>query len=184
MTLYSTLRTALRNSALVALSEYPTSPVIFSHGPGGEPAESYVVINILSINQVGGHSTSTQTNTDEELSIRVPYEALVQLSFVGSSSGNMAYSFNQRINNNPLVLEELSKNKLGVMRKSQVRRAPQKRDTQWVEYHNMDVTFSYFVNTQQLVDVVEAVVIEAQIDEGIETAIIEILVPEDFVITP
>jgi hypothetical protein len=48
----------------------------------------------------------------------------------------------------------------------------------------MDVTFSYFVNTQQLVDVVEAVVIEAQIDEGIETAIIEILVPEDFVITP
>src|SRR3990172_12954859 len=182
MTLYTCVQNSVRNVTLVALSEYPTSPAIFANENGSEPAESYVSISVLSINQVGGHSTSTQTNTDEELSIRIPYEAFIQFSFVGSNSGDMAHSFNQRIKNNPLVLEECSRNKLGVMRKSQVRRAPQKRDTQWIDNHNIDVTFSYFVNTQQLVDVVEAVVIEAQIDEGIETAIIEILIPEDFVI--
>ena len=46
------------------------------------------------------------------------------------------------------------------MRKSSIRRAPQKRDTKWVEYHNIDVTFNYTVNTNQHVDVVDTVIIE------------------------
>jgi hypothetical protein len=51
------------------------------------------------------------------------------------------------------------------MRKSQIRRAPQKRDTKWVEYHNVDVTFSYVVITDQLIDAVEGVVIADQASE-------------------
>ena len=90
---------------------------------------------------------------------------MCQFSFIGSLSGDMAQSFTQNINNNPLALEELKKQKLGLMRKSQIRRAPQKRDTKWVEYHNMDVTFNYVVITNQLVDVVEGVVIEENLDE-------------------
>ena len=160
MSVYSGVRTAIRNTAIKALAEYSSSPIIFSNGNGTEPAESYTVINILSIIQTGHHNTSTVTNTDEELSIQVAYEILCQFSFIGSLSGDMAQSFTQRINNNPVSLEELKKNKLGLMRKSQIRRAPQKRDTKWVEYHNMDVTFNYIVNTNQLVDVVEGVVIE------------------------
>lgn len=163
--IYSTLKTALRSTTLVALNEYPAVTAIFSHQNGNEPAGSYVTISILSIEQQGHHATSTLTNTAEELTITVAYEVTVQFSFVGSVSGDMAYSFNQRINNNPLVFQELSKNKLGVLRKSQVRRAPQKRDTQWVEYHNMDVTFSYFINNQQLIDIVEGVVLEDSTSE-------------------
>lgn len=175
--IYSTLKTALRETTLVALDEYPTALVIFSHQNGNEPSGSYVTISILNVEQQGGHSTSTLTNTSEELTVTVPYEVLVQFSFVGSSSGDMAYSFNQRINNNPLVFQELSNNKLGVLRKSQVRRAPQKRDTTWVEYHNMDVTFSYFISNQQIIDVVEGVVLEDAISE---TPII-IKIPESII---
>jgi hypothetical protein len=177
MAIYSDVRKAIRLGAIAALSEYPSTPVIFSHSSGTEPAESYVVINILNIEQQGHHITSTLTNTDEELSIQVQYELLCQFSFIGSLSGDMAQSFTQRINNNPVALEELKKQRLGLMRKSQIRRAPQKRDTKWVEYHNMDVTFNYTVNTNQLVDVVEGVVIA---DETSEIPVI-IKIPESII---
>lgn len=177
MSIYSDIRASIRNSALAALSEFTNPQVIFSHSGGTEPAESYVVVNILSITQSGHHITSTLTNQDEELSIQAQYEIFVQFSFIGSLSGDMAQSFTQRINNNPVALEELKKNKLGLMRKSQIRRAPQKRDTKWVEYHNMDVTFNYTVNTNQLVDVVEGVVLA---DETSEIPVI-IKIPESII---
>lgn len=182
--IYSTLKTALRNTALVALNEYPTDQVIFSHANGNEPAGSYVTISILNVEQQGHHSTSSLTNLNEELTITVAYEVMCQFSFVGSDSGNMAYSFNQRINNNPLVFEELARNKLGVMRKSQVRRAPQKRDTQWVEYHNVDVTFSYHVVTNQITDVIEGITVEGFYTVGETTIQDNFTVPPDLVITP
>lgn len=161
MSAYSLVRQGLRKVALAALEDnYPTMPVNFSHTNGEEEAESYVVVNILSMQQEGHHSSSTLTNTDEELSVFVAYEVMVQYSFVGSLSGEAVQSFTQRINNNPIVFEELGRNKLGVLRKSLVRRAPQKRETQWIEGFNMDVTFSYILNTQQLVDVIEVVVMQ------------------------
>lgn len=165
MAVYSDVRKAVRLGAIAALSEYPTTPVIFSHLAGTEPAESYVVVNILNIEQQGHHITSTLTDTAEQLSIQAQYEILCQFSFIGSLSGDLAQSFTQRINNNPVALEELKKQRLGLMRKSQIRRAPQKRDTKWVEYHNMDVTFNYTVNTNQIVDVVEGVVLEDNTSE-------------------
>jgi len=167
---YSDVRKAIRKTAIASLLDFfPTSVeqdkfIIFSNSNGLEPVESYIVINILSITQSGHHITSTLTNTDEELSIQAQYEIFVQFSFIGSLSGDMAQSFTQRINNNPVALEGLKKQRLGLMRKSQIRRAPQKRETKWVEYHNMDVTFNYTVNTNQLVDVVEGVVIEALLE--------------------
>lgn len=102
---------------------------------------------------------------------------MVQFSFFGSLAAAAAHSFTQRINNNPLVFEELSRRKLGILRKTTLRRNPQKRDTKWVEAFNMDVTFSYIVKTEQLVGYVDAVVIQ---DNG-NTPFTD---PEDFVITP
>ena len=177
MSVYSDVRASIRKGTLAALSEFTDPIVIFSHSNGSEPAESYVVVNVLSITQSGHHITSTLTNEDEELSIQSQYEIFVQFSFIGSLSGDMAQSFTQRINNNPVALEELKKNKLGLMRKSQIRRAPQKRDTKWIEYHNMDVTFNYTINTNQLVDVVEGVVLA---DETSEIPVI-IKIPESII---
>lgn len=187
---YSDVRKAVRKAAIGSLLEFFPDTVsqdkfiIFSNSNGLEPAESYAVINILSINQIGHHSTSTlasistapeafgfdqqwglhfSESTGYFLPVQVCFEILVQMSFIGSLSGDMAQSFTQRINNNPVSLEELKKNKLGIMRKSQIRRAPQKRDTKWVEYHNMDVTFNYIVTTQQSVEWIESVVLDSNL---------------------
>jgi len=177
MSVYSDVRASIRKGALAALSEFTNPQVIFSHSGGSEPAESYVVVNILNVEQQGHHSTSTLANTNETLTFQVAYEVMVQFSFVGSLSGDMSQSFTQNINNNPLTRLELQRNKLGLMRKSQIRRAPQKRDTKWVEYHNLDVTFNYITITDQLVDVVEGVVIA---DEASEIPVI-IKIPESII---
>lgn len=165
--LFTDLRQAIRKVVITSLSEYPTTPVIFSHLAGAEPAESYAVINILDITQQGHHVTSSKLDSQNRQVTQVAYEVMVQVSFVGSLSGDMSHSFNQRINNNYKVFEDLKRNKLGIMRKSNVRRAPQKRDTKWVEYHNMDVTFSYIAVTQDVVDIIEAVVVEDVITDTI-----------------
>ena len=184
MNIFTTVRSAIRNVSLVALDEFVNPLVIYSHSNGTEPAGSYVVVNILSVDQQGQHTSSGLVEvsiTEYEQTIKAAYEVNAQLSFVGSQSGEMAYSFYQRINNNPLVFEELARNKLGVMRKSQVRRAPQKRDTTWVEYHNLDVTFSYHIVTKQVVDIVEGVVAQAVYDGVTQPSF---TVPENLVINP
>lgn len=176
-TIYSGVRDSIRNTVLVALSDFTNPMIVFSHQDGLEPAGSYVVINLLSITQQGHHSTSTLTNLDEKLSIQVCYEVMTQLTFVGSQAGDMVQSFIQRINNNPLSLQALQANNLGIMRKTPSRNNPQKRDTKWVDFHTMDVTYNYVVNTNQLVDVIEGVVIA---DETSEIPVI-IKIPESII---
>lgn len=170
MAAYSLVRKAVRRAVIQSLIEYfPTQKdqddlIFFSHTNGLEPSRPFVVINILSNEQVGKHSTSTLSDPSQDmLYIRASYEMTVQFTFCGSTAGDMAYSFSQRINNNPFSFSSLNKEKLSVLRKSKVRRAPQKRDTGWVEYFNQDVVFSYTVNTSQPVDWIEAVVIESDI---------------------
>ena len=160
MSLFSDVKDAVRNVTLTALSEFTNPIVIHSYGNGLEPAESYVAINILSIEQQGHHSTSSRLDTSFRQSTQVAYEALVQVTFIGSKAGDMVQSFTQRINNNYKVFEAITRNKLGVMRKSQVRNTPQRRDTKWVDYYNIDVTFSYIGLTQDVVDIVEAAVVQ------------------------
>ena len=184
MNIYSTVRGAIRNVTLKALDEFTDPLVIYSHSNGNEPAGSYVTVSILNVEQQGQHVSSglVKANlTQYEQTITTANEVMCQFSFVGSQSGEMAYSFYQRINNNPLVFEELARNKLGVMRKSQVRRAPQKRDTTWVEYHNLDVTFSYHVVTKQVVDIVEGITVEGVYNDTIQD---NFTIPEDLVINP
>ena len=177
MAIFTDLQEAIRLSVIAALPDYPTTLVKFSHDNGSEPSASYVVINVLNTEQQGHHSTSTLVNTDETLTFQVAYEIMCQFSFIGSLSGEMSQSFNNNINNNPITRLELNRNRLGFMRKSQIRRAPQKRDTKWVEYHNMDVTFSYIVVTNQLIDSVDGVVIA---DETSEIPVI-IKIPESII---
>lgn len=180
--IYSDVRKAIRKAAIGSLLDFfPTAVeqdkfIIFSNSNGAEPADSYVVINILNIEQQGHHSTSAQTTNDFKLNVRVVYEILVQFSFIGSLSGDMAQSFIQRLNNNPTSLQTLTKNNLGFMRKSQIRRAPQKRDTKWVENHNLDATFNYIVNTTDVVDWVESVIVDSD-QTGVFTVPEGIIIP-------
>ena len=171
MNIYSSLQTGLWNVVAKALSyDFPTMPIIFAYQNGLEPAESYVTMNLLNNQQIGHSQTGTLTDTQDKIHFAATYEADIQISFFGSKSGDAVTAFVQNINNNPLVLEEIRKNKMGFMRKTQVRNNPQRRDTKWVDSFNMDVVVNYTVGSEQLVDVVEHVVFELQ-DDGTQIVV-------------
>jgi hypothetical protein len=43
------------------------------------------------------------------------------------------------------------------MRKGEIRRVPEKRDTAWIDNFVLDVIFSYAVETTQPIDIIEEV---------------------------
>lgn len=159
------LFTKIEDSAIAAgvaaLSDsFPDSLVILAHQNGTEPSSSYAVVNIINIPQQGRSNTSTLADKNEQLHLQSVYGVLVQYSFLGSEAGNMAHHFSNRISNNPVVQEELQKVNLSYMRKSTIRRIPEKRETRWVEKFNIDITFSYRINTNQQIEIVESAILE------------------------
>lgn len=161
MSIYSSVRSALRIGTLKVLAEYfPTKSaqdkaIIYSHTSGTEPSVPYVVIQIVSVNQVGKTSYSTYASSAENLTIINHYEIMAQFSFCGTTAGDMAYDFNNSIINNTVTREAFQLVNLAPINKSTLRRVPSKRDTAWVEYENLDVTFTYAVKTNQAVDIIE-----------------------------
>ena len=164
MSIYSGIRTALRLGTIEALKQsgFTNIPVIYSHQNGTEPAGSYVVIQVVNIKQTG--RTEESTLTDESLpkrkiTFKNHFEGLIQFSFGGSQAAEMAHEFFNAVPSNVVVREAYQKNNLAPMRKSTLRYSPQKRDTKWVDFFNVDVTFSYMGYTDQEVDWVEHVTI-------------------------
>ena len=161
MAAYSELRQALYN--VVSGMMAPTQ-VIWMYGNGTEPANPYVGIHILSMDQIGREQTSsyameTTLNSDEYyINILTNYEALIQVTFKGSTAGDLSHDFNQKLNS-PIYWELMSKNNLSKMRTSSIRNAPQARDTKYVPTFNQDVTFAYAYNTQQDINVIERVIL-------------------------
>lgn len=164
MSTYSDFRSAVRIGTLKVLQEfgYPTTQVIYSHQNGSEPSTPYVVIQIVSLNQVGRNESSTLTDESspsKKLTIKATYEGRVQFMFCGSTAPDMAQDFTQAICNNIVVTEAYQRNNLAPMRKGNVTRSPQKRDTGWVEFFTTNVVFSYAIKTTQDIDWVEHVTI-------------------------
>lgn len=157
-TIYSSIRTAVRSGVLKVFENHtPVPQVIYSHTNGVEPSGPYVVVQIITQRQIGRVESSTRTDDEFNLWFTAHYEVDVQFSFCGSTAGDLAYEFQQMLLNNVVVNEAFQVNNLAPIRKSNLRRAPQKRDTGWVEYQNMDITFSYTVQTIQPIDWVEHV---------------------------
>lgn len=164
MSIYSQLETSLYDSCVAGLSNYyPNTPIIFSHGSGPEPNVPYITLQILSVEQMGRTQTATRAdpvyNEDEEITHYVlnsqgHYEVTVQFSGVGSNAGGLTFDFHHLLNTT-LVWEKFQINSLYPIRKTDVRRAPMLRETQWVERYNFDVVFTYSVSTNQTVDVIE-----------------------------
>lgn len=167
MSSYEDLQQGIRNLCITSLVEYfPTQEdqdelIFFTHDNGPEPSRPYVSINILGVSQQGHKSTSSHLREDQlTLSTQVNYEVTVQFGFSGSTSGLLAQEFTQRINNTPTVIDGYKTHKVGVMRKTNIRRIPQKRETLWIDYFNLDVVFSYALVTKESIDYIESAVIE------------------------
>lgn len=163
MGIINDLKVATRLGTLEALSQagYSTSPVIFSHQNAPEPSVPYCVINPLIINQIGRSEISSLTGDlvvdARQLAYKTTYEAQVQFTFAGSNAEDLAFYFYNAVCNNRSISYIYRKNALSPTRKSTLRRSPQKRDTVWVDFWNIDVTFIYAVITKQDVDWVESI---------------------------
>lgn len=168
MSVYSDVRTAIRNGTLKVFQNIGLNnvPIIFSHQNGSEPADPYVVIQIVNVRQVGRTQEASFTDDGDEfgenknLWYTAQYEVMAQFSFSGSLGPDYAQEFQHAVNNNRVIIEEYQKFNLAPIRKSLLRRAPMKRETQWIEFFNIDVTFSYAVQTIQSIDWVEHVSIK------------------------
>lgn len=157
MDIYTTLEDKLWDIAFVAMREFPEVPIVFSfENEGEEPTESYIMINVLDMQQVGHSSTSSQLNQANKMDMRTVYNTLVQFSFYGSKAGQYSHSFMNMLNS-PFVLEEMSRRNLAVQTKTRMRRNPQKRETEWVNAFSFDVRFNYIINTPLDVDWVESI---------------------------
>lgn len=164
MSIYEQLENSLYDSCELALADYyPNSPIIFTHGTGSEPKVPYITLQILFVEQIGRTETATRADpvydeegeiTHYELNSKAQYEVTVQFSGMGSSAGALAFDLHHLLNTT-LVWEKFQLHNLYPIRKSEVRRAPLLRETEWVDRYNFDVIFTYSVSTNQKVDVIE-----------------------------
>lgn len=178
MTIYSDLRNAIRlgTEAAFSASGITGVPVIFSHQNGPEPTTSYCAINVLTWIQ-RGQSDQAPYTSDAKYTVvadgsefydgpppsydggvyrtqdfKVVYEVVCQFNFTGNSGADYCQMFAQSVCNNPVIREAFQRNNVAPIRKSMVRRVPQKRDSDWVEYFTVDVTFTCSVITKQPIE--------------------------------
>lgn len=153
MSLYDDITSALYTSNKLF---FPSNELIFSHQGGPEPNGSYVGLNILRTDKIGMEDESTYASPTPTITSRNVYEVTVRYMFIGKDSGNLAYDFEAAISN-PASRFNFGYSNLAVMRCSEVRRVPEKRDTTWVDFFTLDVVFSYGVTVEQPIEIIETV---------------------------
>lgn len=157
MNIYDLVKTSLYNSTKEIITN---NQVIHSHQGGQEPRGTYCAINVLRADKIGMEYDSTYASEDvasnTEVFSRNEYETIVRFMFVGKDAGNLAYHF-ESVMDNPASRFHFGTENLAVMRKSEVRRVPERRDTTWVDNFTLDVIFSYAVETTQSIDIIEDV---------------------------
>lgn len=145
-------------SKILEILEYPETQVIFSHQNGLEPNASYGVINILGVDQVGFRSEATFLLDEGDILETVThYKLQVQISFVGTATSDIAQAFRHGMVNDRRCFETLLRANFGILDRGQIRRIPQKRESDWVDAYNMDFSFSFAVNTRFTYDWIEYV---------------------------
>jgi hypothetical protein len=176
MSLYDDISRDIRVIIINSLSEYPTTPVNYSHDNGPEPSSTYASLYILSLEQVGRTQSTSRLSTDLDLEFQSPYNCTAQISFVGNDSTSIAYSSHMRLANAVLNREFSQFRNLSITSKTNIRRIPQKRDTQWVEICSFDITFFFISSFKQTIGAINQVVYEDPITE-VEIAIPSTITP-------
>lgn len=136
---------------------------IVSHQNGPEPTKSYVSINTLMISATGKADASQgaydATAAQMYQHTVQNYEVHVQLTFFGAKSAENAMGYFSQYSGNIPVREIYLRNNLSPRRRSDLRRAPQLRDGEWVNSFSFDLILGFAVKTVQEVDWAEYVVI-------------------------
>ena len=153
MNIYDSVKQAVYTSCNNLL---PDNKLIHSHQGGQEPKGSYCALNILKADKIGMECDSTYASADQTIKSNSVYEVTVRFMFVGKDSGNLAYNF-ETVADNPAARFYFGTESLAIMRKGEVRRVPEKRDTTWVDNFTLDVVFSYAIQTIQPIETIDTV---------------------------
>ena len=166
MSIYSAVETSLRSCIedILDVIGITDVPVIYSHQNGLEPTSTYCILNVLGHTQIGRMNESTYLMKDEDvLESITQYSVQTQISFVGANADGVASDFKHALSNNRSCIDVTQRNNFGILNKSQLRRIPQKRETQWVAMSNMDIDFSFAVRTRQSYDWVEFITLNGEV---------------------
>ena len=167
-TIREAIRGVMRQATLDAFefSDINISPdrVIFSHENGLEPSGDYCVINILENRQKGRASEATRTRQGETylqqmLPFTVFYYAKVQFSFIGKNALDIGMEFHNNVTNNRQVIEAYQYKSLSPGNKTDLKRLPKLRETDWAETAVMDLDFGYSVQRYQDINWVEYIIV-------------------------
>lgn len=164
--IYKPVRNSITNSIKSVLTNigYQDTLVIQSHQNGLEPTKTYCVLNILMHTQQGFKDEATFMERSNDLLDSIAhYSVSTQISFVGKDSEEVATEFRHALVNNRRCYEYFLYNGLGILSRGNLRRIPQKRETEWVAAMNMDIDFSYAVRTRQSYDWIEYITIDGEV---------------------
>jgi len=169
MSIVKQIRPKLNNALKDILDTigYTDTKVIYSDQNGLEPDNTYGVVNILNISQVGFRDESTLIYAQpDNLEFVTHHTISTQISFVGTEAGSVAYDFRQNMVNNRRCFEILMRSNFGIASRGDVRRIPQKRESAWVEAYNMDIDFTFSVFSRESYDWVEDAVVNEELIIG------------------
>lgn len=164
MSVYSDIRQALYLGVdgLYRTTNYSPT-IIHSNSNGREPANSYVSIHVVTLEQTGrsveDFKAIQESPDDDFLTTHFEsfHNATVQFSFHGSEAGELAEVFHRLVTNYVEVRMNWARHGLAPVSKTPIRYAPQRRETQWIDGFNLDVTFSYRVHEAKKVEWVERI---------------------------
>lgn len=141
---------------------FPDATIVIANQDGQEPSGSYGVIDVTSVDQVGREYRPTHSSISGQIVIRSEYSCITTFRFIGPSAGDLAFNFSASLDK-PTTRELFDKQGIAIMQKGVMRRIPQKRETQWVNYFSMDVTMMFALDIPDTTEVITEVILSSDI---------------------
>ena len=129
-----------------------------------EPSKTYCVLNVIDIQEFGYTDEASWMKLDQNtLDFNTHYKACVQFSIIGTKARSVSTTLWHHITRNPVSVFTFQKNNLGFLNRSKIRKAPQLRESTWVDGFNFDIEMSFSVYTKQVHDWIEKIVVNDEI---------------------
>lgn len=126
--------------------------VIVSHESGQEVEGNYVVLQVITLNDVGSAWKSTNLNDRGSTGvseIHSFYEALIGFRFYGDTVGGSAIKFDAMVKNSEQTRWLYQLEGLSALNKTSLRRVPVLKEKKWHNAFSMDVNFTFSLLTEE-----------------------------------
>ena len=134
--------------------------VIVSHESGQEIKGNYVVLQIITMDDVGSAWKSTNLNSraGKNISeIHSFYEVLVGFRFFGDTVGGSAIKFDAMVKNSEQMRWLYQLEGLSSLNKTSLRRIPVLKEEKWHNAFSLDVKFTYSLLSEEEVGWIDKV---------------------------